>query len=174
MAPQDFAREFAAYAARKLEQNLDQIMRCAALLSDDELWHRPNEHSNAIGNLVLHLTGNVRQWIVASIGGEAFERARPAEFAQWVSLPRAPLLGELERVVRHAVAILKEISPAALSAGHQVQGYSVTGLTVVFHVTEHFSFHTGQIIYATKLLRNVDVSLYDEQGRHRAGAQAGP
>ncbi len=174
MATQDFSREFAAYAARKLEQNLTQILRCVALLSDEELWLRPNAQSNAIGNLLLHLTGNVRQWIVAGLGGAAFERDRPAEFAQRAALPREALLRELERVVRSAVEIVGKLTPSELSAGHEIQGYAVTGLTAVFHVTEHFSFHTGQIVYATKLLRNVDLSLYDERGRLRASGKAGP
>lgn len=92
MSSTDLAHEFVAYACEKLTQQLGQIVRCAGLLTEEEVWHRANEHTNSVGNLILHLTGNVRQWVVAGLGGAAFRRDRPAEFAQRGPLPIAEIV----------------------------------------------------------------------------------
>ncbi len=164
-------REFCSSAVRKLEQDAAQIARCAGLLSLDELWSRPNEHCNSVANLVLHLTGNLRQWIVSGVGGEPFGRDRPAEFAARDARPADEILPPLLHTVRRAGEILAALSAEALGRRHAIQGYHVSAMQAVFHVVEHFSFHTGQIVHITKALKNVDLSLYDEQGRRRAPSQ---
>jgi uncharacterized damage-inducible protein DinB len=165
MSANDLARELTAYAGDKLQQQLGQIRRCAARLSDDEIWHRSNPHTNAIGNLILHLTGNVQQWIVAGLGGIPADRDRPAEFAARGPVPASEIVERLGSVVADAIAIIEELDADALLRRRVIQGYTVSGLTAVFHVVEHFSGHTGQIVHITKLLKDVDLSLYDAQGR---------
>ena len=160
--------QFKRSAAAKLRQDLAQVLRCARLLTLNELWHRSNDHCNSVGSLLLHLTGNVRQWILAGIGGESFERDRPAEFGQRVALPAEPILAELERVACAAIDMIEQLDPAGLARRCSIQGYDVSALQAVFHVAEHFSFHTGQIVHMTKVLRSVDLSLYDAQGRRLA------
>jgi uncharacterized damage-inducible protein DinB len=160
--------DFVAYAKAKLEQNLRQVRRCAGLLSQEELWGRANRHANSIGNLLLHLNGNVRQWIVAGIGGQPFERDRPAEFAARGPRPADGALEDLEQTVAAALRIIAGVPSEQAEVSRCIQGYEVSTLTAVFHVVEHFSFHTGQIVHATKLIKNVDLSLYDEQGRKYA------
>jgi uncharacterized damage-inducible protein DinB len=174
MTARDPLREFVRYAGVKLEQHLGQITRCVGLLADGELWYRPNEHSNSIGNLLLHLNGNVRQWIVAGVGGTPFDRDRPAEFAARGPRPGAALVADLRQTVDEATVLLEKLDCAALATPRSIQGYNVCTLVAIFHVVEHFSFHTGQILSATKLLRNVNLSLYDEQGRKLAESAQDP
>lgn len=157
---------FTDYACSRLEDCLLQIERCLNLLTLEQIWHRPNDVSNSIGNLVLHLTGNVRQWVVGALGGEDVRRNRPGEFAQRDALPTGHIQSELRETVERARNIISGLLPNDLAQNFDIQGYHVNGLTVVFHVVEHFSLHTGQIVYATKLLINQDLSLYDGEG-HR-------
>lgn len=159
--------EFRAYAVAKLQRHHRQIVRCAGLLRPLQLWSRANEHCNSVGNLILHLTGNVRQWIVGALGGRPFVRDRRAEFAQREPLPLEPILAELDDAVRGATAVISTLDPGRLSDRFVIQGYQVSGLVAVFHAVEHFSFHTGQIVHITKQLLDIDLSLYDEQGRTR-------
>jgi uncharacterized damage-inducible protein DinB len=165
MSGVDLVGDFTDYACGKLRQNLAQVVRCARLLELDEVWQRPNRHSNSVGNLVLHLTGNVRQWILAGIGGEPFERDRPGEFTERGPLPTGQIVGELEGAVRRAVKIISAVDAGALGVRRSIQGYDVTTQAAIFHVVEHFSLHAGQIVYATKTIRDVDLSLYDDHGR---------
>ena len=102
MSTETLARESLAYARTKLADHLAQIVRCVGLLGPGEIWRRSNTHTNSVGNLVLHLTGNVRQWIVGGLGGEQIERDRPAEFAERGPLPAAELLAALEGTVGRA------------------------------------------------------------------------
>jgi uncharacterized damage-inducible protein DinB len=173
MSATDPFEEFLRYARAKLEQNLAQIERCAELLTDAELWLRSNDHANSVGNLVLHLTGNVRQWIVAGIGGQSFARNRPGEFAERGPRPAREIVPPLRQTVQAAVEALSGLDAAALSARRMIQGYDVVVLVALMHVVEHFSFHTGQIVHMTKVLKDTDLSLYDEQG-HKLRATADP
>jgi len=165
MDPTALLREFLRYCVTKLEQNRDQIVRCTHLLSPVQFWYRPNEHTNSIANLILHLTGNVRQWLVSAIGGQPFLRNRPAEFAERGPRPTAEILAGLEQTVREATTTLLGLDPTRLDTRHVIQGYDVSTLVAITHVVEHFSFHTGQIIHTTKTLLNIDLSRYDDQGR---------
>ena len=174
MASADLAQSFLAHARTKLAEHRAQIARCVALLSTSELWHRTNEHTNSVGNLLLHLTGNVRQWILGGLGGQPVARDRPAEFAERGPVPAAPLLGALQETVAQACEILAQLDAPALAARRNIQGYDVSGLIAACHVLEHFAFHTGQIVHMTKVLKNVDVSLYDVQGHKHPGRGVAP
>lgn len=165
--------EWLSSVSRKLRQDLEQITRCARLLDSGQLWSRANARCNSVGNLVLHLNGNLRQWIVAGLGGARFERDRPAEFAERGPLPCEDILARLAETVERACTVIASLQPADLAGEHEIQGYRVTALAAVFHVAEHFSFHAGQIVHMTKAICNVDLSLYDAQGKRiaRGGAQ---
>ncbi len=162
------AAAFTSYACAKLDQNMRQIERCVALLDDAAVWSRVNEHCNSVGNLLLHLTGNVRQWVLGGIAGQPVQRNRPAEFAQRAALPAAALVADLAGVIAAARNVLAALSSTDLATRRTIQTYEVTVLVAVFHVVEHFSWHTGQIAHMTKALRDVDLSLYDAEG-HKPG-----
>jgi uncharacterized damage-inducible protein DinB len=137
-----------------------RIERCVERLSDQDVWWRANAESNSIGNLLLHLSGNVRQWIVSGVGGAPDDRQRQREFDQRESIPRQELLGRLRQTVQEADRVMADLSPAALVERRRIQGSDVTVLEAVYHVVEHFSMHVGQIIFVTKMFKG-DLGLYD-------------
>jgi uncharacterized damage-inducible protein DinB len=139
------------------KQNLPHIVECLQQLSEEEIWWRPNSASNSAGNLVLHLCGNARQWIIAGLGGAEDKRERDREFAEKGPVPRQALVTQLRRTVRDASRVIARLSDDSLSRKFEIQGYHVTGLDAAFHVAEHFGYHTGQIIYITKLKRAMDL-----------------
>jgi uncharacterized damage-inducible protein DinB len=134
-----------------VKQNLPRIVKCLQQLSEEEIWWRPNPASNSVGNLVLHLCGNVRQWIISGLGGEEDRRERDREFAEQGPIPREVLVTRLRGTVREACRVLARLSDESLARKYKIQGYRVSGLEATFHVAEHFGYHTGQIIYITKL-----------------------
>jgi uncharacterized damage-inducible protein DinB len=148
---------FRDYAARKLLQSNERIVRCFELLSEEQIWHRAGEASNALGNLALHLAGNVRQWIVHGVGGAADARVRDAEFAARGGHTRGELLARLDAAVREAAEVIRR---AKLDAPVEVQGYKVPAVEAIFHVVEHFSYHTGQIVFAAKAFTDRDLGFY--------------
>jgi uncharacterized damage-inducible protein DinB len=174
MASSDWAHDFLAHACTKLAEHTGQIARCVGLLSTEELWHRANEHTNSVGNLLLHLTGNVGQWIFGGLGGQAVTRNRASEFAQRGPLPVRPLVDRLQKAVGEACEILMKLDARGLATRRNIQGYDVTGQVAVFHVVEHFAFHTGQIVHMTKVLKDLDLSLYDAEGHKRPGHGVAP
>ena len=141
-----------------------KIRSCLALLGDAEIWWRPNQHSNSIGNLMLHLNGNVRQWIVSGLGGGPDERRRDGEFTARSGMTRSELLEQLDETLQEAVATLHSLEPDSLERTYQIQAYEATVLQAIFHVVEHFSYHTGQILFITKQLQDVDLGFYVELG----------
>jgi uncharacterized damage-inducible protein DinB len=169
MSVSDLTRALLGQACDKLTQHLGQIVRCTRLLTDEEVWYRSNDNCNSIGNLLLHLTGNIRQWVLGGLGGENIERNRPAEFAARGPQPAVEVLGRLVETVDRAIEILGQLDSAELLARRTIQDYDVTGVIAVCHVVEHFAFHTGQIVHITKMLKDVDVSVYDALGHKRPG-----
>ena len=143
------------------EDYLPKIERSLELLTDEQIWWRANPQSNSIGNLLLHLSGNVRQWIVCSLGGAPDERDRDSEFAERHMIPRDELLARLKQTLSDADAALAKFDADKLLERHLIQGCDVTALAAIFHVVEHFSMHTGQIIMIAKMFAEVDLGFYD-------------
>ena len=140
---------------------LPKIERSLELLTDEQIWWRGNPQSNSIGNLLLHLSGNVRQWIVCGLGGAPDERDRDSEFAERHLIPRDELLGRLKQTLKEADDALAKFDADKLLERHLIQGCDVTALAAIFHVVEHFSMHTGQIIMMAKMFAEVDLGFYD-------------
>lgn len=140
---------------------LPKIERCLEQLNDEQIWWRANEESNSIGNLVLHLCGNARQWIVCGLGSEPDTRTRDAEFARRDPLVRAELVQLLRSTIADVASLLRNLPASSLLQKRTIQGSEVDVLQAVFHVTEHFSMHTGQIIMLTKILTARDLRFYD-------------
>ena len=153
-------RLFLDYSTKKLRQLAERIEICLTKLNSGQIWARGSENENAIGNLVLHLSGNVRQWIVAGVGGAPDVRQRDAEFAARGGEPAVELTGRLRAAVEEAAAVLERVTADRLGERIVVQKYEMSVLEAVYHVVEHFSAHTGQIIFATKMLTSEDLGFY--------------
>lgn len=140
---------------------LPKIERCLEKLGDREVWWRRGQESNSIGNLILHLSGNVRQWIVSGIGGAPDMRVRQSEFDERSPISRAELLELLRQTLKEADEALGKLEPSAILERRIFQGTEEIVLDAIFHVVEHFSMHTGQIILLTKMLTESDLRFYD-------------
>jgi uncharacterized damage-inducible protein DinB len=151
------AKLFLSEAQATFDRYLPRIIKCLDQLSNDEIWWRPNASSNSVGNIVLHLSGNVRQWIISGLGGVPDIRERDKEFSEQGVVPRAKLKTRLSKTVREACRVLDRLPAEALTRKYTIQGYHVTGLHAISDVFEHFSHHAGQIIYITKLKRGRDL-----------------
>ena len=141
-----------------------KILRCLDVLPEQAIWRRPNESSNSIGNLLLHLSGNVRQWIVSGVGRAPDVRHRSAEFDAREGGSAAELMSGLRATLRDADAVLASLDAAMLGEPREIQGRQVTVLDAVYHVVEHFSTHTGQIILLTKSYAEGRVHFYEDAG----------
>ena len=154
---------FVEFSRRKLlEQYWPRMRASVELLSDDQIWWRPNPASNSIGNLILHLNGNVRQWLIGSFSQLEDKRNRPAEFKAQSGAGASELLAQLGKTMEEASAVLARLKESDLTASFEIQGYHVTGLDAVYQVVEHFGLHYGQIVYITKMLRGEDLGFYPE------------
>ncbi len=172
-ASPSLSANFLRFSREKLlEQYWPRLRACVESLTDEQVWWRPNASSNSIGNLMLHLNGNVSQWLVASFESLADERNRPAEFAAEGGIARELLLAQLARTLDRASHVLARLTEADLLAQYEIQGYHVTGLQAVYQVVEHFGLHFGQIAYITKMLRDADLGFYREL--NASGRASGP
>jgi uncharacterized damage-inducible protein DinB len=146
---------------RIFEEGRTRIHLCLDSLSEEEVWHRPNEHTNPVGNLVLHLCGNVRQWVVAGLGGRADSRQRSQEFEKH-NLSKEQLKIHLRETLEEVRETLAQISPEDLVKSYPVQVYEEKGVSILVHVMEHFSYHVGQMTLLVKMLKNKDMGYYEE------------
>ncbi|MEM7480588.1 MAG: DUF1572 family protein [Acidobacteriota bacterium] len=144
-------------AARYLKEYEEKILYCTGRLSEDEIWWCPGPDNpasglNSVGNLLLHLKGNLSLWILSGVGGYRIERDRAGEFSAYRSLTRKPLEEDLSMAVRRSVEVLERLDPNALEVPLKIQGYDTDALGATFHAVEHMSYHTGQIVLLTKQL----------------------
>lgn len=148
---------------RLFEESIPRVKKCLSLLSEAETWYRPNAHSNSVGNLLLHLCGNARQWIVSGLGGAADTRRRQQEFDERGPIPQQLLLEQLDRLQQDVEAVLARLQPTDLLATYRVQGFEESGFGILLHVVEHFSYHVGQITYFVKAHKDLDTGYYAGQ-----------
>lgn len=134
-----------------LDECLKKIKHCLGQLSDEQVWWRPRDEMNSIGNLLLHLSGNVKQWIIAGLGTANDDRDRPAEFAAPVEIPKAELLQQLADVVTEAKSVLAQRTSQEMLADCRIQGFELTGWKALFDSVTHFKGHTQEIICLTRL-----------------------
>ena len=139
-----------------------KIAFCLGELPADALWRRLDDASNSVGNLLLHLEGNVRQWIISSVGGAPDARHRAGEFGARAGADGAALLTALRHTLREADAVIGGLTAEDLASRRTIQGRDVSVLDAVYHVVEHFSLHTGQIILLTKLLAPGRIKFYED------------
>jgi len=145
---------------RIIEESVPRIKKCLHLLNELQIWQRPNEETTSAGNLVLHLMGNLRQWVLSGVDGQPDHRQRTAEFAETGPIPTEKLVRDLDSLMAEVDQALGRITPERLMEKRTVQGFEENVLSILVHVTEHFSYHTGQITYYTKSTLNVDTQYY--------------
>lgn len=145
---------------RLYDESFERIRICLNKLDEQQIWFRPNETSNSVGNLVLHLIGNARQWIVATLDYRPDVRQRAAEFAARGSHDRARLLAQLDELEQDLDPVLNQLTAIDLADQYSVQGFTEHGISILVHVIEHFSYHVGQITYITKMLTDSETGYY--------------
>jgi hypothetical protein len=157
----DISKLFIENARSLLTTNYrPKIERCLAELTDEQTWSRPNDASNSIGNLILHLCGNARQYIVSGVGQTEDTRKRKTEFEARGGMTKDELKGKLLQTLTEVDKVLDGLTESQLSEWRRIQGRSIPVLEAVFKVVEHFSMHAGQIIMLTKMLANKDLRFY--------------
>jgi uncharacterized damage-inducible protein DinB len=143
---------------RLFGESLPKIKKCLTELTQDEIWFRPNSETVSVGNLVLHLCGNVRQWITSSLGGAEDTRRRSREFSETGPIPTAELQSLLEKTMKEARTAMLKLDPSTLLDKRMVWGSEQSGISILVHVVEHFSYHVGQIVYFVKSRKAIDLA----------------
>ena len=154
----EIARLFVDTSRSFLKDHLHGVQECMQRLSNEDIWWRPNKESNSIGNLMLHMSGSLYQWIVTGIGGAPDHRIRQQEFDERSLISKDELFSTLNSTVLEADAVLAQIDPARLLEKIQVQG-NESWMFAIYHMIEHFASHAGQIILITKLRKGEDLQL---------------
>ena len=155
-----FYKEFIELSVRFINENTEKIKTCMKELDEKDVWLRLNEHVNSIANTMLHLCGNIRQYVISSVGGQIDIRERDLEFSTTEGFLKDELLAKLSETVEEAKSIITSASQENLERRRIVQNTPYTGIGIIIHITEHYSYHTGQIILLTKLFKNKDMGFY--------------
>lgn len=145
---------------RVFDESYDRIYKCLRMIEDKDVWNAPNQNIPTIGNLVLHICGNARQWILSGIGNKPDNRKRDEEFIIHMNIKKSDLVFLLENLKVQLKDTLKNMPESKLEEKLTIQGFDTTGFSTIVHVIEHFSYHTGQITTLTKLLLNKDTGYY--------------
>jgi uncharacterized damage-inducible protein DinB len=159
-------------ASAVLRQSGDRISRCLDLLDEEAIWRDFNPHLVSVGNLVLHLIGNLSQHVLSGLGGDAYTRRRAREFTDKPGLGKAELLGRFARVLDRAVQVIAQLRSEDLAKRAVFQGHECSGAEDLMIVMEHLSYHTGQITFAVKYLKNLDLGYYAGVDLERPNASA--
>ncbi len=158
---EELLNEFKEQIIFRLDESSRMNMKSLALISEEDVWKRFNQSSNSIGNLILHLCGNITQYAIASLGNKEDQRNRNLEFSTEEGYTKAALLSKLSATVQEAKRTILEASPEEYLRKREVQGFNFSGIGIAIHVTEHYSYHTGQIAFWIKQLKNKDLGFYD-------------
>jgi uncharacterized damage-inducible protein DinB len=155
-------KEFKEQSALRLDEYVNKIQLCLEELTEEEIWIRPNDSSNSIGNLIMHVHGNITQYIISSLGGLEDRRDRDKEFEVRGGIDKRKLNDMLYVLISEVKDIIYNLTDNDLLRTRSVQGFNLSGLGIVLHVVEHFSYHTGQIAYWTKCLKDTDLGFYED------------
>ncbi len=156
-----FQSEFIENSCYRMDESLRMVKISLTKISEEQLWQKPNTSLNSIGNLILHLCGNMTQYGMASLNEIEDERKRDLEFSTGGGYTKEELLEKLESTITKVKATLQNVSLERLLALKQVQGFEFSGIGNIIHVVEHFSYHTGQIAFWVKQLNNEQLGFYE-------------
>ncbi len=154
---------------RRLLESQERLVRCLHWLDLEQIWYRPNEQTNSVGNLVLHLHGNARQWLFTTFAGQTDRRRRDEEFKTNAHRTKEELNTLLDNLFADIESLMERIDEEALVKHYRVQGFEESGVGILIHVVEHFSYHVGQITYVVKWLHNMDTGYYRGVDLNRQG-----
>ena len=161
----EIAREFLARSRYYLmEEYRTKLRKAVRAIPASEIWRRPNEQSNSVGNLLLHLAGNVGQWVVSGVGGEVDRRDRISEFGTRGGASVDELMARLDAVLEDADAVLARLTPIDLLERRTIQGRDVSVMAAIYSAVQHFSTHLGQIIMVAKEHAPGQIRFYDDAG----------
>ena len=149
------------FEKRVFDESYPRIFKCLSMLSEEQLWFQPNNEIVSVGSLIMHLCGNARQWVLSGIGNLPDNRNRDAEFQVHPNIKKSDLVFLLENLRVNLRQTLNEMPEEKLTQIYTIQGFKETGFSVIIHVLEHFSYHTGQITTLTKLHTNLATGYYD-------------
>jgi len=151
------------FKLRVVEESLNRIIKCLNQLDEREIWYKHNDNTNSIGNLVVHLCGNIQQYIISGLGKTRDTRKRAEEFTENAFRSKEELLKQISETLLRANEIVEAFHPDLYTTNFTIQGFQNTGLSVIIHVIEHLSYHVGQITYYTKWTKGMDLGYYEGQ-----------
>ena len=154
--------EIRTNALFRIDENSRMIGIALQHVTEEVIWKRPNENSNSIGNLILHLCGNISQYIISSLGESPDIRERDTEFEVTEGFSKIELLGKLLETTSKAKDIISSSTAEQFLKEREVQGFNLTGIGILIHVVEHYSYHTGQIAFWVKQLKNKSLGFYTD------------
>ncbi len=163
MEEQTFKIELIANANYRMDESLRMIQLSCDQLSETDIWKKPNGALNSVGNLILHLCGNITQYAISSLGGAIDNRQRDLEFQSSETHKKAALLAKLGNTIATAKDVLARLESEEFLRKREVQGFYLSGVGIIIHFVEHLSYHTGQIAFWTKILKEKDLGFYDDR-----------
>ncbi|MDH7445694.1 DinB family protein [Aquimarina sp. 2201CG14-23] len=158
---EEVINEFTEQIIYRLNESTRMVTISFNQLSENDIWKRFNESSNSIGNLILHLCGNITQYAISSLGNKEDKRERDAEFSAQEGFSKKELLYKLTNIVEEAKEVIQDCTYSEWMRKREVQGFNFSGIGIAIHVTEHYSYHTGQIAFWTKQLKNKSLGFYE-------------
>ena len=153
--------ELVKNALYRMDENTRMLSISLQSISEEELWLKPNNSLNSIANLILHLCGNITQYVIASLGETKDMRNRDQEFSKKDGLNKSEVFKKLEDTVDTAKRVIFDASADQFLKVRSVQGFTFSGIGVVLHAVEHYSYHTGQIAFWVKQLKDKDLGFYE-------------
>jgi len=147
--------------AQTFRENTERVIKCLNRVEEKDIWVKPNEVSNSFGNQILHLCGNIRQYAISGLGGAPDIRKRDLEFTTTAGYSKSELITMLEETIAEAVTAIEGLSEEWLKSPMVIQGFQFTGVSALVHVTEHYSYHLGQIAFWAKQITNQEVGFFD-------------
>jgi uncharacterized damage-inducible protein DinB len=150
------------FEKRVFEESYERIYKCLSMIDDHDLWRSPANNIPSIGNLILHICGNSRQWILSGLGGKPDNRDRYQEFVLQTNIKKSELIFLLQSLRVNLRTVIEETESSVMTKMHTIQGFEVTGFSIIIHVIEHFSYHTGQITTLTKWFTQKNTHYYGD------------
>ena len=150
------AENFCQLSIELLDQSMIKIRHCFTQLSEEQVWWRPQDSINSVGNLCLHLSGNLRQWGIVPFTDDIDERNRESEFNSDVRMSKDELMQQLETTIAQSKQIWRKLESNVLLQETQIQGFKVSRMQAISHTSSHFVGHTHQIILLTRMVTGED------------------